>query len=166
MIPGMYWRDQFHQAICDAISVNLWAPPFHICQTEPPNHTRKSILACLFLSELLFFLYYRWYISPAIYRRNVSVNWPWKSWEGNRVNEFIKRTVSWMVNRVDSRFEPSQWETVLLCNDICHWLGANLESTLDKETEVPKPRQNWKDNMIYLPSNSHSQSSLVKGDPY
>ena len=28
----------------------------------------------------------------------------------------------------DSRFAPSQWETVLLCNDVSHWLGASLES--------------------------------------
>ena len=27
-------------------------------------------------------------------------------------------------------FAPSQWETVLLCNDIPHWLGANLKSAL------------------------------------
>ena len=33
--------------------------------------------------------------------------------------------------RADSRFAPSQWETVLLCNDIgSHWLGASLESAL------------------------------------
>ena len=30
----------------------------------------------------------------------------------------------------DSRFAPSQWETVLLCNDVSHWLGASLESAL------------------------------------
>ena len=29
----------------------------------------------------------------------------------------------------DSRFAPSQWETILLCNDVSHWLGANQEST-------------------------------------
>ena len=32
--------------------------------------------------------------------------------------------------RADSRFAPSQWETALLCNDVSHWLGANLESAL------------------------------------
>ena len=32
--------------------------------------------------------------------------------------------------RAESRFAPSQWETVLLCNDVYHWLGANLESAL------------------------------------
>ena len=32
--------------------------------------------------------------------------------------------------RADSRFAPSQWETVLLCNDVSHWLGAILESVL------------------------------------
>ena len=35
-------------------------------------------------------------------------------------------TLSW----ADSRFAPSQWETALLCNDVSHWLGANLESAL------------------------------------
>ena len=28
--------------------------------------------------------------------------------------------------RADSRFAPSQWETVLLCNDVSHWLGTSL----------------------------------------
>ena len=32
--------------------------------------------------------------------------------------------------RADSRFAPSQWETVLLCNHVSHWLGASLESAL------------------------------------
>ena len=32
--------------------------------------------------------------------------------------------------KADSRFAPSQWETALLCNDVSHWLGANLESAL------------------------------------
>ena len=27
----------------------------------------------------------------------------------------------------DSRFSLSQWETVLLCNDVSHWLGASLK---------------------------------------
>ena len=31
-------------------------------------------------------------------------------------------------HRADSRFVPSQWETVLLCNDVSHWLGASPES--------------------------------------
>ena len=35
-----------------------------------------------------------------------------------------------MYYRADSRFTPSQWETALHCNDVIHWLGANLESAL------------------------------------
>ena len=31
-------------------------------------------------------------------------------------------------HRADSRLAPSQWETVLQCNAVSHWLGANLES--------------------------------------
>ena len=30
--------------------------------------------------------------------------------------------------RSDSKFAPSQWDTVLLCNYVFHWLGASLES--------------------------------------
>ena len=30
----------------------------------------------------------------------------------------------------DSRFAPSQWETALLCNDVSHRLGTNLESAM------------------------------------
>ena len=37
-------------------------------------------------------------------------------------------------HRADSRFAPSQWETVLLRNDVSHWLGANLESALNHIT--------------------------------
>ena len=33
-------------------------------------------------------------------------------------------------SRADSWFVPSQWETVLLCNDVSHWQGASLESAL------------------------------------
>ena len=32
--------------------------------------------------------------------------------------------------RVDSRFATSQWEMALLCNDVSHWLVANLESAI------------------------------------
>ena len=32
--------------------------------------------------------------------------------------------------RADSRFAPSQWQTVLLCSNVSHWLGTNLESAL------------------------------------
>ena len=30
----------------------------------------------------------------------------------------------------DSGFAPSHWETALLCNDVSHWLGANLKPVL------------------------------------
>ena len=51
---------------------------------------------------------------------------------------FIKLCVSrwniyilvWIANKADSRFASSQWEMALLCNNISHWLGASLESTL------------------------------------
>ena len=36
----------------------------------------------------------------------------------------------WCKCKADSRFAPSQWETLLLCNDVSHWLAASLESVL------------------------------------
>ena len=39
--------------------------------------------------------------------------------------------------RADSRFAPSQWETVLLCNNVSHWLGASLESALWLQCRAP-----------------------------
>ena len=40
--------------------------------------------------------------------------------------------------RADSRFAPSQWEMVLLCNDIFYWLCASLESALIFYTNLMK----------------------------
>ena len=34
-------------------------------------------------------------------------------------------------DQVMHRFAPSQWETALLCNDVSHWLGTSLETTLN-----------------------------------
>ena len=42
-----------------------------------------------------------------------------------------------MIFRADSRFAPSQWGTALLCNDVSHWLGANLDSALNFRISLP-----------------------------
>ena len=42
--------------------------------------------------------------------------------------ESIKENNPRLYIRADSRFAHSQWETALLCNDVSHWLGANLDS--------------------------------------
>ena len=39
--------------------------------------------------------------------------------------------------RAHPRFAPSQWEMVLLCNDVSHWLGASLESALRMNSYAP-----------------------------
>ena len=48
------------------------------------------------------------------------------------LHKFMVRLPEWnyVWPRADSRFAPSQWETVLLCNDVSHWLGANVGSAL------------------------------------
>ena len=46
----------------------------------------------------------------------------------NVIEDFIQ-WANTRYSRSDSRFAPSQWET-LLCKDVSHWLGASLESIL------------------------------------
>ena len=59
------------------------------------------------------------------------------SWHGKALHISHYKILWWATTghqwicRADSRFVPSQWETVLLCNNVSHWLGANLESALD-----------------------------------
>ena len=42
--------------------------------------------------------------------------------------------ITWVIYtdyfKADSKFVPSQWETLLQGNVVSHWLGANLESAL------------------------------------
>ena len=56
---------------------------------------------------------------------------------GYQLSQFLLTTAWYTWNsrwrhaaRADSRFAPSQWQTALLCNDVSHWLGTSLESTL------------------------------------
>ena len=50
-------------------------------------------------------------------------------WSSHKLLVEIGRFSVWCW-RADSRFAFSQWETALLCNDVSHWLGANLQSAL------------------------------------
>ena len=54
----------------------------------------------------------------------MSITWMLSTETFSRVNISPRRS------RTDSMFAPSQWETALLCNDVSHWLSANLESAL------------------------------------
>ena len=60
-----------------------------------------------------------------------SIAHPW-----GRGTEYLFEFIVWSMSsfcychatdKADSRFAPCQWETVLLCNDVSHWLGASLE---------------------------------------
>ena len=51
------------------------------------------------------------------------------SHRSNQVTHF-DQTPGRYDTRADSTFAPSQWEATLHCNDISHWLGASLETTL------------------------------------
>ena len=43
---------------------------------------------------------------------------------------FHSKQIRLEIIRADSRIVPSQWETLLLCNHVSHWLGVNLESVV------------------------------------
>ena len=45
-----------------------------------------------------------------------------------RLGSTLQKLLS--AGRADSRFVPSQWETLLKSNTVSHWLGTNLESAL------------------------------------
>ena len=59
-----------------------------------------------------------------------------RQWNSNQTTEIFIQKCIWICLQMpsilgaDLRFVPSQWETALLCNDVSHWLGANLESAL------------------------------------
>ena len=50
-----------------------------------------------------------------------------KSSGGEKINKHVNDSLFLLIFRADSRFVPSQWETVLPCNNVSHWLGASLE---------------------------------------
>ena len=69
-------------------------------------------------------------------------------------------------SRADSRFVPSQWVMVLLCKDISHWLGTNLDSALSSSSGLKVILTNGLlDNMtfllIFLPIQWHHVSIIV-----
>ena len=51
---------------------------------------------------------------------------------------FLERMKEYL--RDDSRFASSQWNTALLCNDVSHWLGANLKSVLYSLSVNPREK--------------------------
>ena len=61
--------------------------------------------------------------------------------------------------RADSRFVPSQCETVLLCNDVSHWLGARLESVL--EVGRPWGPSQYEDAILPIQRDSHDEDKTV-----
>ena len=58
--------------------------------------------------------------------------WPSCGWNNTRClhSQHVAATALWYMCRADSRFASSQWQTVLICNDVSHWLGTSLESAL------------------------------------
>ena len=104
-----------------------------------------KILEVLNFSEIQdhFCRYWCEFRMPLIQKRSkcpVTIFGQQKPWHfRHHFTEQIKHQVvllwwSWFgwlhYSRADSRFVPSQWETLFLCNDVSNWLGASLESAL------------------------------------
>ena len=95
-------------------------------------HVRVSPLSshsCYLGHRILNPLITRWgYNSPIGLQMNVT--WHCGCWT-LVLNEHDYHPPPWWLNaRPVLGLAPSQWETALLCNDVSHWRGANLESAL------------------------------------
>ena len=58
--------------------------------------------------------------------------WSPRTWSLSNQTKYFRIAQMQFNRRVDSRFASSQWETTLLCNDVSHWLGASLESAMNR----------------------------------
>ena len=63
--------------------------------------------------------------------------WPWKCYrvtkhqlEGHVICKILFRSFVTGMNREQSRYAPSQWETSWHWNDVSHWLGTYLDWSL------------------------------------
>ena len=101
-----------------------------------PNHNPKRLLSYLHVEHILNYdIFTSLYSFPPdkLYTgvadgRIVEVDL--ETLETNTIVERLGVPPCGKYIRADSRFAPGQWETALLCNDVSHWLGANLESAL------------------------------------
>ena len=75
-------------------------------------------------------LYSLVYISSSFQFLNGIQNWKHAAVTRSKSKLFIPVSDG-IICRADSRFAPCQWETVLLSNDVSHWLGSSLESVLN-----------------------------------
>ena len=78
---------------------------------------------CIFLSQIIYSLNEN-FVKTDVPGQHLFLPWVVRQWDMSRDQ---CRGIS---IRADSRFAPSQWKMALLCNNVSHWLGANLESAL------------------------------------
>ena len=103
--------------------------PFHYCQIfiksstsmhqltpYPRQHFRTQNGGFLFVNSVLLVLSHYYFLMVSLLRNTLPI--------------ICKHSQNKYRDRADSRFAPIKWETALLCNDVSHWLGANLESVL------------------------------------
>ena len=72
-------------------------------------------------------------------------------------SSILGRYVSTCYSRADSRFVPSQWETMLQSNTVSHWLGESLDSAMYS----PVSHKSLKASINKLTKHLHSKMSIV-----
>ena len=60
-------------------------------------------------------------------------------WDSGQFSGILSYLVHFHRCRADFKFVPSQWETLIQSNAICHWLGASLEWALRCISRSPFP---------------------------
>ena len=104
--------------------LDYWCINASLCLCELKNQFRQSLVTCLWGPNVVAVVVIETsddLLAVRPQRNRIDCNL-------NHCYKYIKCIASMF--RADSKLGPSQWETALLCNDISHWLGANLESTL------------------------------------
>ena len=90
----------------------------------------QDFMWCPFADSTMVDIYKKWISQDVVYRPDLIVTgYATVSKDFKRLSA-LKHLSDFSLTRAGSRFAPSQWETVLLCNDVSHWLGANLKSAL------------------------------------
>ena len=88
----------------------------HQLTPYPRQHFRTQNGGFLFVNSVLLVLSHYYFLMVSLLRNTLPI--------------ICKHSQNKYRDRADSRFAPIKWETALLCNDVSHWLGANLESVL------------------------------------
>ena len=132
MIFMWYHSNEYSQTLKNITGYNVSVWYFSYIINQPRPHIPIHTLPTPFYPELFLFpdiltSCMEGEILPPVFNHTVNTR---QSASHNNWDLIQLNPVTTWQCRADSRFAPSQWEMVLLCNAVSHWLGASLESSL------------------------------------